>query len=76
MIEPGHRALSVGAQSLSAAGLAGEQAGSGLVLRHHLHPDAAGLPLSGGDHGLVHPQDAGLAHLKHAGHRLLRRGAE
>jgi hypothetical protein len=35
-----------------------------------------GLPLSGRHHGLVHPQGAGLAHLEHAGGRLLRRGAE
>ena len=30
----------------------------------------------GGDHGLAHPQGPGLAHLEHAGGRLLRRGAE
>ena len=34
------------------------------------------LTLSGGHHGLVHPQGAGLAHLEHAGNRLLPRGIE
>jgi hypothetical protein len=38
--------------------------------------DATRLPLPGRHHGLVHPQGAGLAHLKHARSRLLRRGTE
>ena len=57
-------------------GLRIDTAQSGLVRRHHLPADAQRLPLSGGHHGLVHPQGAGLAHLEHAGGRLLRRGAE
>ena len=76
--EAGHQQAREGAQDLplSAGRAAGRAAQPGLVRRHHLPADAAGLPLSGRDHGLVHPQGAGLAHLEHAGGRLLRRGAE
>ena len=49
---------------------------SGLVRRHHLVANAQGLSLLGGNHGLVDPQGAGLAHLEHAGGRVLPRGAE
>lgn len=44
---------------------AGGAAKPGLVRRHHLHPDAEGLPLSGRHHGLVHLKGSGLAHLEH-----------
>ena len=56
---------------LSAGRAAGGAAQPGLVCRHHLPAHAQRLPLSGGHHGLVHPQGAGLAHLQHAGGRLL-----
>lgn len=46
------------------------------VRRHHLSAHAPGLSLFGGRHGLVHAQGAGLAHLEHAGGRLLRRSDE
>jgi putative transposase len=36
------------------------------------HPDAARVPLSGGDHGLAHAQGAGMAHLQHPRGRRLR----
>ena len=39
---------------------------------HKLHPDAARLPLSGGDHGLGDAQGPGLATVEHDGRRLLR----
>ena len=76
--EARHQQAREGAQdlSLSAGRAAGGAAQPGLVRRHHLPADAPGLSLSGGDHGLVHPQGAGVAHLEHAGGRLLRRGAE
>ena len=41
----------------------------------HLHPDAARLPVPGGDHGLSDPQGAGMAAVEHHGYRLLRHGA-
>ena len=47
----------------------------GLVLGHHLYPDAQGLSLSGGDHGLVQPCGVGVAAVEHARRRLLRRGS-
>lgn len=34
--------------------------------RHHQHPEASRLPLSGGCHGLVHPHGSGLADIEHA----------
>jgi putative transposase len=76
--ETRHQQAREGAQDLplSARRAAGGPAQPGLVRRHHLHPDAPRLPLSGCCHGLVHPQGFGLAHLEHAGGRLLRRGAE
>ena len=49
---------------------------SGLVRRYHLSADAPWVPLPRRHNGLVHEDGAGLAHLKHAGGRLLRRGAE
>ena len=61
---------------LSARRTADRPAQSGLVRRHCLSADGKGLPLSGGHHGLVHPQGAGLAHLQHAGGRVLPRGFE
>jgi hypothetical protein len=39
------------------------------------HPDAARLPLPGGDHGLGHQEGAVVAALQHDGGRLLHRGA-
>src|SRR6201997_713255 len=50
-----------GTQDLSVpAARAHDRAGqSGMVLRHHLHPDGQGLSLPGGDHGLGEPR--GLA---------------
>ena len=47
------------------------QAKPGLGGAHHVSADAPWLPLSCGNHGLVHPQGAGLAHLEHVGSRLL-----
>ena len=48
----------------------------GLVRRHHpLHPVGQGLPVSGGDHGLVEPQGPGLAAVEHHGHPVLHRCA-
>lgn len=38
--------------------------------------DASWVPLPGRDHGLVHPQGAGVAYLQYAGSRLLSRGVE
>ncbi len=46
----------------------------GLVLRHHLHPDAAGLPVSGGDHGLAQPPGAVVAAVQHHGCDVLHGG--
>ena len=48
----------------------------GLVRRYHLHSDAAWLPLSCGDHGLVPSQGACLAAVQQQGCRLLRRRFE
>jgi hypothetical protein len=45
-----------------------------LVQRYHLYSGTARVPLSGGDHGLGHAQNAGMAALEHAGRQLLCRG--
>src|SRR5271169_5581983 len=42
--------------------------------RYHLHSPAAGLCLSGGDHGLVQPLCAGVGSIDFVGERLLRGG--
>jgi putative transposase len=42
--------------------------------RYHLHPTAAGICLSGGDHGLVQPLCAGVGSIDFVGERLLRGG--
>lgn len=43
-----------------------------VVRRHHLHPDAAGIPVSGGGDGLVEPCGAVVAAIEHDGGRVLR----
>ena len=48
----------------------------GMVCRYHLHPDAARLPLSCGNHGLVQPQGDCLAAVQQHGCRLLRGSVE
>ena len=62
-----HQQACEGAQDLplSAGRAADRPAKPGLVRRHHLHSDAQRLPLSGGHHGLVHPQGVGMADIKH-----------
>lgn len=42
---------------------------------YHLHPDAAGVPLPRGDHGLGNAADAGLAAVEHDRRRILYRDA-
>gem|GEM_PF-570640 len=59
---------------VSAAASGNRSAEPGVVRRHHLHPDAARLPVPGGDHGLGDPQGAGLASVEHHGRRVLRHG--
>src|SRR5437762_9211219 len=73
---PEYEQTGSGAQDLSVpAARAGDRAGqSGVVLRHHLHPDGQGLPLPYGDHGLGKPRGAGVASIEHARRRFLRRG--
>ena len=44
--------------------------------RYHLHSPAAGLCLSGGDHGLVQPLCAGVGSIDFVGERLLRGGLD
>src|ERR1700732_4571896 len=48
---------------------------SGLVLGRHLHPDAPGVSLPGGDHGLGEPCRAGVAAVEHARRGVLCRGS-
>src|SRR5690606_22283211 len=57
--------------SISAASPGDRTSEPSLVRRHHLHPDAARLPLSGRDHGLGEPQGPGLAPVEHDGYRVL-----
>jgi len=38
-----------------------------------VHPVGEGLPVSGGDHGLVEPQGSGVAFVEHHGRAVLRR---
>ena len=61
--------------SVSAASPDDRPAEPGLVRRHHLHPDAARLPLSGRHHGLGDEEGSGVAVVEHDGRRLLYRGA-
>ena len=63
--ETQHPQARAGAQDLPAGRAADPTAQSGLVRRHHLSADAQRLSLSGGHHGLVHAQSAGLAYLQH-----------
>ena len=44
----------------------------GLVCGHLLHPDAARVPVPGGDHGLGEPKGAVLAVVEHDGRGVLR----
>src|SRR6266851_2797544 len=60
--------------SVSAAQPQDRSAGPRLGQRHHLHPTAAGLCLSGGDHGLVQPLCAGVGSIDFVGECLLRGG--
>ncbi len=48
-----HSSQGAQALSVSAAGRQDRPAQPGMVCRHHLHPAGEGLPVSGGDHGLV-----------------------
>ena len=61
--------------SISAASPGDRASQPGLVCRHHLHPDAARLPLSDQHHGLGEPQGPGLAAVEHDGYGVLRCGA-
>lgn len=76
--EAQHQQGGEGAQDLPlpAERAVGDPTQPGLGGRYYLSADATGLSLSDGDHGLAHPQSAGLAHLEHTGGRLLRRGTE
>ena len=56
-------------------GIRDRAAQPGVVRRHHLHPAGQGLPVPGGDHGLVEPQGAGVAAVEHHGRAVLHRGA-
>src|SRR3954453_21354321 len=44
--------------------------------RYYVHPDAQGVLLPGGDHGLAQQEGAGLAAVQYHGRDLLRRGAQ
>jgi hypothetical protein len=60
--------------SVSAAQSQDRSARPRLVRRYHLHSPAAGLCLSGGDHGLVQPLCAGVGSIDFAREGLLRGG--
>ena len=62
--------------SLSCQGLGYHPPQSGLVYRHHLHSDAARVPLPGRHHGLVQPEADELAAVELGGCRFLRRSTE
>lgn len=71
MIEKSYRSLSVGARccllSISQSSFYNAQGERpNHVRRHHLHPDALRFPLSGGHHGLVHPQGSSLTGIEQA----------
>ena len=76
--EAEHQPASEGPQnlSLSAAGTAGGPAQSGLVHGYYLFADETRLSVSGCDHGLVHPQGAGLANIQYLRSRVLCRGIQ
>ena len=58
---------------LSSAWVAGSPAQPSLARGLHGSAHLAGLFVSGRDHGLVYTQGAGVAHLNHAGSRVLCR---
>ena len=60
--------------SVSAGQPQDRSAGPRLGQRYHLHPTAAGICLSGGNHGLVQPLCAGVGSIDFVGERLLRGG--
>jgi len=62
--------------SISSQRLAYHPAKPGLVHRHHLHPDAAGVSLPGGRHGLVQSQGPELEAVEHHGCRVLPLSAD
>ncbi len=78
--EPGaqDQSKASGTQDLSVPppGLGYHPPQSGLVYRHHLHSDAARVPLPGRHHGLVQPEGAELAAVELNGRRVLHRGLE
>ena len=59
---PGESSISV-----SSSRIGGHPARSGVVHGCHLHPDASGLFVPGGDHGLVQPLGFVLEAVEHAG---------
>ena len=59
--------------SVSSSRIGGHPARSGVVHGCHLHPDASGLFVPGGDHGLVQPLGFVLEAVEHAGAVLLLR---
>src|SRR6056297_2123121 len=62
--------------SISSQRLAYHPAKRGLVHRHHLHPDAAGVSLPGGRHGLVQSQGPELEAVEHHVWRVLPLSAD
>lgn len=74
---PAHVEASSGTSSVSvsAAEHDNRSAEPSLVCRRDLHPDATGLSVSRGDHGLVDTRRAGLAAIQHHAPGLLRRGS-
>ena len=60
---------------LFAAASADRQARSGVGQRHHVHPDAARLPLPHGGHGSLQPERLVVEALEHTHRRFLHRRA-
>jgi hypothetical protein len=61
--------------SVSAKQAQDRSARPGLGQRYHLHPTAAGLRISGGDHGLIQPLCAGVGSVDFVGECLLHGGS-
>ena len=60
--------------SVSSSRTGGQPARSGVVRGCHLYPDASGLFVPGGEHGLIQPPGFVLEAVQHAGAVLLLRG--
>src|SRR4051812_25155126 len=74
LAEAQHQQAEPRAQGLSILAARPHHRAPGVGDRYHVHPDAQGIFLPGGDHGLAQQESAELAAVQYDGRDLLRRG--